>query len=74
LWAKKALSDAQRNLVNLRPRNTTVAAINALRPPRVLRSTRAAFERQVWRVKAQITLSRLESDQDIHLVLFDQGY
>jgi hypothetical protein len=74
LWAKKTLSDAQRNLVNLRPRDTTVAAITALRRPRVLRSTRAPFERQVWRVGVQIVSSRLDADQDIHLELFDRGY
>jgi hypothetical protein len=73
LWAKKTMSDAQRNLVNLRPRDTTVAAINAVTPPRVLRRTRAPFERQVWRVAAQITESKLEADADIHLVLFDSG-
>jgi hypothetical protein len=72
-WRKKTLSDAQRNLVNLRPRDTTVAAMNAVTPPRVLKRTRAPFERQVWRVAAQITESKLEADADIHLVLFDSG-
>src|SRR5947207_1041081 len=33
LWAKKTLSDPQRRLVKLRPRLTTVAAINRLRAP-----------------------------------------
>jgi hypothetical protein len=33
LWAVKALSDPQRKLVNLHPRNTTIAAINALPMP-----------------------------------------
>jgi hypothetical protein len=72
-WAKKTLSDPQRNLVNLRPRATTVAAINRLRPPAVLTLARAAYERRVWRVTAQIVEYKLEADQDVHLVLFDHG-
>jgi hypothetical protein len=73
-WAIKTVSDPQRRLVRLRPRNTTVAAINRLRMPMPtphVRSTR--FERQVWRVKAQIVQYKLEEDSDIHLILFDRG-
>jgi hypothetical protein len=74
-WALKTLSDPQRKLVNLRPRTTTVAAINNRRPPAVLTGRRDAFERQVWRVAVQIVDYKLETDSDIHLVLFGQdGY
>jgi len=72
-WALKTLSDPQRNLVNLRPRTTTVAAINNRRPPAVLTGRRDAFERQVWRVTVQIVEDKLEADSDIHLVLFGHG-
>jgi hypothetical protein len=34
---------------------------------------RDAFERQVWRVSAQIVEYRLEDDQDIHLILYGAG-
>jgi hypothetical protein len=34
LWSLKTLSDPQRRLVNLHPRGTSVAAINALLPTR----------------------------------------
>jgi len=73
LWSLKTLSDPQRNLVNLRPRATTVAAINSRRPPAIVSTHRDAFERQVWRISAQIVEYKLESDSDIHLVLFGQG-
>jgi hypothetical protein len=68
----KMLSDPQRKLVNLHPRNTTVAAIDGLPQPHPTPKTRSTpFSRQVWRVPAQITEFRLEGDSDIHLILFD---
>jgi hypothetical protein len=74
LWALKTLSDPQRRLVNLHPRNTTVAAINSLRMPHPTPATRnTAFERRTNRVKAQIVQFKLEDDSDIHLILFDRG-
>jgi hypothetical protein len=74
LWALKTLSDPQRGLVNLHPRNTTVAAINALPMPHPTPSARnTAFERRTYRVSAQIVQFKLEDDSDIHLILFSQG-
>ena len=68
----KTLSDPQRKLVNLHPKNTTLAAINALPQSRPTPKTRStAFARQVWRITAQITEFTAEGDSDIHLVLFD---
>jgi len=70
----KTLSDPQRKLVNLHPKNTTVTAINALAQPHATPKTRStAFSRQVWRVPAQITEFKVEGDSDIHLILFDAG-
>jgi hypothetical protein len=70
----KMLSDPQRKLVNLHPKNTTVTAINALPQPHPTPKTRSTnFSRQVWRVGAQITEFKLEGDGDIHLVLFGDG-
>lgn len=70
----KTLSDPQRNRVNLRPKDTTLAAINALPQPHPTPTTRSTpFERQVWRVTVQITQFKAEGDSDIHLVLFDGG-
>ena len=70
----KTLSDPQRNLVNLHPKNTTLAAINALAQPHPTPKTRSTqFERQVWRIVVQITKFKAEGDSDIHLVLFDAG-
>jgi hypothetical protein len=70
----KTLSDPQRKLVNLHPKNTTLAAINALPQPHPTPKTRTtAFERQVWRVNVQITEFKLEGDSDIHLVMFGDG-
>jgi hypothetical protein len=68
----KMLSDPQRKLVNLHPKNTTAAAINALPQAHPTPKTRSTdFSRRVWRVTAQITEFKLEGDSDIHLVLFD---
>jgi hypothetical protein len=70
----KTLSDPQRKLVNLHPKDTTAAAITQLvrpHPPPATRTT--PFERQVWRVTAQITQFKREGDSDIHLILFGDG-
>jgi hypothetical protein len=70
----KMLSDPQRTLVNLHPKNTTITAINALSQPHPTPKTRStAFSRRAWRVSAQITEFKLEGDSDIHLVLFGDG-
>jgi hypothetical protein len=71
----KTLSDPQRNLVNLHPKNTTLAAINALPQPHPTPKTRSTnFERQVWRITVQIVRFKVEGDSDIHLILFDGAY
>jgi len=70
----KMLSDPQRTLVNLRAKNTTLAAISALPQPHPTPRTRStAFSRRVWRVTAQIVKFKGEGDGDIHLILFDGG-
>jgi hypothetical protein len=74
LWGLKTLSDPQRRLVNLHPRNTSVLAISALAMPHPTPTTRnTAFERRTYRVKAQIVQFKLEDDSDIHLILFWGG-
>jgi hypothetical protein len=68
----KTLSDPQRNLVRLRPKVTTIAAIDRLARPRPTPTTRATgFQRHVWRVRGQIVEYRLEADGDLDLVLYD---
>ena len=76
LWDLKTLSDPRRNLVHVRPVRTTVSAIAAKRAPRRASAVRTrGFERQVWRVTAQITEYKLEADSDIHMILFgDNAY
>jgi hypothetical protein len=70
----KTLSDPQRGLVNLHPKNTTVTAINALPQPHPTPKTRSTdFSRHVWRVSPQVTEFKLEGDSDIHLILFGDG-
>jgi hypothetical protein len=73
LWSLKTLSDPQRKLVVLRPRTTTIRAINTLRAPSFLSTRRYPFERRVWRVVAEIVEYKLEADDDIHLVLSEGG-
>ena len=68
----ETLSDVQRSLVQLRPKVTTVAAIDRLARPRPTPTTRATgFQRHVWRVRGQIVEYRLEADGDLDLVLYD---
>jgi hypothetical protein len=73
-WSLKTLTDPQRGLVRLRARNTTIRAINRRPMPHPTPTRRDnAFERQVWRVRAQIVEYKAEEDGDIHIVLFDRG-
>jgi hypothetical protein len=73
-WALKTMTDPQRGLVRLRPKATTIAAINALPMPHPTPTSRDnAYERQVWRVRAQVVEYKAEEDGDINIVLFDQG-
>lgn len=66
----KTLSDRQRGLVDLRPRKTTIRAINRLRRPQPTPTSRDnTFERRVWRVKAVILRDRLQADGDIQMIL-----
>lgn len=66
----KTLSDPQRQLVALRPRDTTARAINERSRPRPTPTRRnRAFERHVWRVRAVILRDRLKRDGDIQLIL-----
>jgi hypothetical protein len=71
----KALSDPQRRLVDLRPRATTVGAINVLRRPgRIAGSSHDAFERHVWRVRAVIVKDRLGAGGNIELILVSRHW
>jgi hypothetical protein len=70
----KTLSDPDRNLVRLRPRQTTIGALDkpAAPHPTPLRR-RTAFQRQAWRIVAQITQFRLLPDGSIELALYDNS-
>ena len=66
----KTLSDPERRLVDLRPRTTTIRAINRLRRPRPTPTRRSnGFQRHVWRVRAVIVKDRLQDDGDIQMIL-----
>jgi hypothetical protein len=70
----KTLSDPLRKKVNLTPMDTTLVDIATPTHPHSTPMTRdTPFERQVWRVTAQITEFKREGDSDIHLILFDAG-
>jgi hypothetical protein len=70
----KTLSDPERKLVRLHPRQTTIAAIGAPAAPHPtpLRR-RTGFQRQAWQVVAQIVQFRLLPDGSIELVLYDDN-
>jgi hypothetical protein len=68
----KTLSDRDRKLVRLQPRQTTIAALGddpAPHPTPLRRRTQ--FQRQAWEVIGQIVKFRLTADGSIELVLFD---
>jgi hypothetical protein len=70
----KTLSDPERDLVYLRPRKTTIRAINKLPRPRPTPTRRdSVFERRVWRVKAVILKDRLQADGDVQMILVAQN-
>ncbi|HEX8108599.1 MAG TPA: hypothetical protein VF516_12785, partial [Kofleriaceae bacterium] len=73
-WAVKTGTDTTANLVNLTPQDTTIAAMRALAMPSSIPSTTripGSAETQAWRISATLTLFKLETDSDFHLVLSD---
>ena len=70
----KTLSDRDRDRVQLHPRQTTIGALNKPAAPHPTpRRRRTAYQRQAWKVVAQITQFRLMPDGSIELILFDAG-
>ena len=70
----KTLSDPDRKQVRLQPRQTTIEALNQLPAPHPTPvRRRTAFQRQAWRVVAQITTFRLLPDGSIELALYDHN-
>jgi hypothetical protein len=74
-WAVKTLTDPAAKTVNLVAKLATVAGMNALPAPTLPEdnSTRLPSERQSYRVTATLVKYKLESDQDIHIILADGG-
>lgn len=74
-WAVKTLRDPAADAVDLVPKRVTVAEMNTLPEPTLPddNTTRLPSERQAFRVTALLVGYKLESDQDIHLVLAEGG-
>jgi hypothetical protein len=74
-WPVKTLTDPGAPSVNLIPKRSTVATLNGLPAPLLPsnNSTRLPAERQAFRVTAVLIKYKLESDQDIHIVLAGGG-
>jgi hypothetical protein len=74
-WPVKTLTDPAASAVRLVARRSTVPALNALPAPALPadNTTRLAVERQAYRVTATLVKYKLESDQDIHIVLAGGG-
>jgi hypothetical protein len=71
LWRLKTFSDSARKRVQLRPQQTTIAALAARPFPRPLpRSRRTSFQRRTYEVIAQITEYRLDGNE-LRLILYD---
>jgi hypothetical protein len=74
-WAVKTLTDPAAKSVDLVARRATVAGMNALPAPALPsdNTTRLPTERQAYRVTATLVRYKLETDQDIHIVLAGGG-
>jgi hypothetical protein len=73
LWRLKTLSDAERKMVRLTPKTTTIASIRERPHPRpVPRRRRTRFQRQTWEIVAQVTAFRLD-DGGLRLILYDRN-
>ncbi len=73
-WAVKTGTDVDASSVDLSSASPTdVATLRSLQPPSPLPETRriAPTELTVWVVNATLTVFKLETDQDYHLVLTD---
>ena len=72
--AVKIGTDSTTNLVNLAPQDTTIASLRAQAMPASIPSaTRIpnSAETQNWRISGTLTLFKLETDSDFHLVIAD---
>jgi len=72
--AVKTGTDTTANLVNLTPQDTTIANLRAFPMPATIPSTTRipnSPETQLWRINATLTLFKLETDSDFHLVVAD---
>ena len=75
-WAVKTGTDVDARSVDLSSATPTdVATLRSLQPPHPLPAARriAPTELTVWVVDATLTVFKLETDQDYHLVLTDQS-
>jgi hypothetical protein len=73
-WSVKTGTDADIGSVNLSPQDTTIAALTSIaRPSSLPPNNRASpAERQAWRLRdITLTIYKLETDSDYHLVLSD---
>jgi len=71
-WRLKTFSDAQRAQVDIAPDVTTIRDIRARRGPgRALTRRATAFQLHVWKVPAQVTKYRLDSNGSVRLELYD---
>jgi hypothetical protein len=72
--AVKTLTDDGAGEVNLRPAETTIAALRELPPPATLPADARVdpVEKQVYRLRARLVSLKQETDNDFHLVISDE--
>src|SRR5215469_18346331 len=73
-WSVKTGTDPDAGMVNLNaPTNTTVATLRALTTPNPIPSNNrvSPTETTVWVINGTLTLFKLESDSDYHMVIQD---
>ncbi len=69
-WAVKTLADGQARKINFHARKTSVSALRRL-PPTHTYARAPGVERRTFRIKARLVETKIEDDQDIHLVVAD---
>ena len=73
-WRLKTFSDAQRAQVDISPDETTIRDIRARRGPgRAVTRRSTPFQLHVWKVPAQITKYRQDSNGSVRLELYDNA-
>jgi len=72
-WAVKTLADSRAKSIDFTPKRTTVSALRRL-PPTHSYSRGPGVERTTYRMTVRLVETKMEDDQDYHLVVADPNH